>query len=657
MVGRRFVLPLMAAVLPAITWGEAARAQTVLPEIVITAPSPIVRRTPAQSSTAPAEPGPAANEAPAAGTLPIVTDQFATVTVVPNDEIRRNGAGTLGDLLFSKPGITGSSFAPGASSRPIIRGLDVNRVRIQENGIGANGASDLGEDHFVPVDPLVANQVEVIRGPATLRFGSQAIGGVVETVNNRIPEVIPPRGVAAEFRGAATSADKGLDGAVLLDAGGANFALHLDAFDRTSGDYRVPRYPYLVPPDLVATPRATQPGAFNGRQPNSALHADGFSVGGSYIFSDGFLGVAVTQNNALYHIPGIDGEDHNTRIDAHQTKILTKGEWRAPSPYIDAVRFWGGATDYKHSEIGLADDTNPASDGVRQLFTNKEQEGRVEVQFAPVNLRFASLTTAVGIQGGHQELTAPSPDNPGLWDPNENSRIAGYMFNEFKFSATTKAQLAGRIEYVDLSGTSRTFPFVGGVATSTPVAVNFAPKSASFGLIQNFAWDLVGSLTLQHVERAPKPAELFSGGGHDATVTFDKGDPNLQIETAEFDRGWVAASHGTLPLRGHGLLHEVQGIHLPAADRRYLRRRYRRMRTGRRRSERGGLLAARCGLPRRRVSVAARRGTARAGLVGSGKPVRRGAGDLRRRHQRPAHPAAAGGRGPVLSRQQLARPR
>jgi iron complex outermembrane receptor protein len=530
MVGRKAALPLLAVALSAMAC-EAARAQTVLPEIVVTAPSPI-RRPPAQEGAGPAEQG-ASSETPQAGTLPIVTDQFATVTVVPNDEIRRNGAGTLGDLLFSKPGITGSSFAPGASSRPIIRGLDVNRVRIQENGIGANGASDLGEDHFVPVDPLIANQVEVIRGPATLRFGSQAIGGVVETINNRIPEVIPPHGVSAEFRGAATSADKGLDGAVLLDAGGGNFAIHLDAYDRTAADHRVPRYPYLVPPDSVATPRATQPGAFDGKQPNSALHNDGFSVGGSYIFSDGFIGVAVTQNNALYHIPGIDGEDHNTRIDAHQTKIMTKGEWRAPSPYIDAIRFWGGATDYKHSEIGLADDTNPASDGVRQLFTNKEQEARVEVQFMPMNLRFARLTTAVGIQGGHQELTAPSPDNPGLWDPNSNERIAGYIFNEFKFGETTKAQLAGRIEYVDLSGTARSFPFVGGMAPSTPVAVNFAPKSASFGLIQNFAWDLVGSLTLQHVERAPKPAELFSGGGHDATVTFDKGDPNLQIETAE----------------------------------------------------------------------------------------------------------------------------
>ena len=119
------------------TFAAATQAQVALPEIVVTAPSPI-QRSGASSGTA----------SDLQGTLPVVTDQFATVTVVPNDDLRRSGASTLGDLLFAKPGITGSSFAPGGSSRPIIRGLDVNRVRIQENGIGANGASDLGEDHL-----------------------------------------------------------------------------------------------------------------------------------------------------------------------------------------------------------------------------------------------------------------------------------------------------------------------------------------------------------------------------------------------------------------------------------------------------------------------------------------------------------------------------
>ena len=104
----------------------------------------------------------------------------------------------------------------------------------------------------------------------------------------------------------------------------------------------------------------------------------------------------------------------------------------------------------------------PANVGMRQTFTNKEQEGRVEVQMAPFNARFAAVTTAFGLQASHQELTAPSPNDPGsplngLWDPNRNNKVAGYVFNEFKFSETTKAQIAGRIEHVNLSGTTPAF--------------------------------------------------------------------------------------------------------------------------------------------------------------------------------------------------------
>ena len=366
----------------------------VLPEIVVNAPSPIVRRRPRvaapASNAAPDDTsGPVVSASPEAGTLPIVTDQFANVSVVPNEEIRRSAAPTLGDLLNNKPGITGSSFAPGASSRPIIRGLDVNRVGIVENGIGSNGASDLGEDHFVPIDPLSTNQIEVIRGPATLRYGSQTIGGIVSATNNRIPDALTCGGsstgqnpcTAFVTRTALSSVDLGREGGVLLDAAGNSVAIHADAFERKTENYSVPSYPYRFDPTR----------AFNGQQPNSATQNSGASIGGSYFFSGGFIGAAIQQNNALYHIPGIDGEDHNTRIDAKQTKVTAKGEYHPDAAIVDAVRFWLGATDYKHNEIGLLDPANFGSDGVRQTFTNKEQEGRIEVQLAPFNLRFASL--------------------------------------------------------------------------------------------------------------------------------------------------------------------------------------------------------------------------------------------------------------------------
>src|SRR5438874_3987314 len=271
----------------AIVWfpdmGDIARAQEQLPTVEVTAPSPIRRRPPPRprvatrapaTRTAPAAtaaPAPPAAETPAAGVLPVVVDQFATVTVVTNEEIRRSTGQTLGDLLLNKPGITGSSFAPGASSRPIIRGLDVNRVGIVQDGIGGSGASDLGEDHFVPINPLVTNQVEVIRGPAALRYGSTSIGGLVSATDNRIPDAFPPCRDAGplstyglvtkappiasrqdcvnfESRTAASSVDNGLEGAGLLDAASGNYAIHADAFGHRADDYRIPSYPYRFEP-------------------------------------------------------------------------------------------------------------------------------------------------------------------------------------------------------------------------------------------------------------------------------------------------------------------------------------------------------------------------------------------------------------------------
>jgi iron complex outermembrane receptor protein len=550
--------------------GPAIAQDTLdLPEIRVTAPSPIQRRRPARPATATAPAAPSAPAAPAepalAGTLPIVTDQFATVTVMPREEIARTPGSTLGDVLFAKPGITGSSFAPGASSRPIIRGLDVNRVGIVDNGVGAGGASDLGEDHFVPVNPLATDRIEVIRGPATLRYGSQSIGGVVSSTNNRVPDALPcgpfsplnpARGyykapqitparagcTTVEGRAALSSVDNGREGGLLLDSGAGNFAFHADAFGRGSEDYRVPSYPYLTPPDPADLPFATQPEAFNGRQPNSWTRSNEYSVGGSYFFQGGFAGIAYVRNNNRYGIPGPEPESNRVYIDGHQDKVIGKGEFRPPGGAVDAVRYWWGYTDYKHHEIGASED-DPSIDIIHQTFTNKELEGRVEVQLAPFNLRFAELTTAIGLQAGNQRLTAPGDDPAnvlgGLFDPNKNHRVAGYIFNEFKFSETTKAQIAGRVEQVNLRGSTPSFlapvfdaadPATVGPATQRDL--EFMPKSVSAGLIQNLPWGLVGSVTGQYVERAPKPAELFSRGPHEATETFDIGDPNLKTEVA-----------------------------------------------------------------------------------------------------------------------------
>ena len=195
------------------------------------------------------------------------------------------------------------------------------------------------------------------------------------------------------------------------------------------------------------------------------------------------------------------------------------------------------------------------------------------MQFAPLNVRFAALTTAVGVQGLHQRLTGSSPEDPGspvngLFDPNKNTKVAGYIFNEFAFSPVTKAQVAGRIEEARLSGSAPTFvPEVfdvnvdpASIGPATAVNRNFMPKSGSIGLIQNLPWDLVASITGQYVERAPRPAELFSRGAHEATGTFDIGNPNLKIETAKSIEAGLRRAVGPLRFEITGYYTKFNGF-------------------------------------------------------------------------------------------------
>lgn len=145
-------------------------------------------------------------------------DQFATiVNTVDRSQILRQGGESLADALSSTPGVTGTSFAAGAS-RPVIRGFDANRVRVLEDGVGSFDVSDVGPDHGVPIDPLSAQRIEVVRGAATLRYGSQAIGGVVNAINNRVPTALPDKPFTGEASGSYGSTASAGEGSALLDA-------------------------------------------------------------------------------------------------------------------------------------------------------------------------------------------------------------------------------------------------------------------------------------------------------------------------------------------------------------------------------------------------------------------------------------------------------
>jgi iron complex outermembrane receptor protein len=377
-----------------------APPSTQLPEITVTAPSPIVRRKPVVASRTPArgaravpapdrEPAPqpaAVATAPQQGVLPIVTDQFATVTVVPNEEIRRAGGATLGDLLFSRPGITGSSFSPGSSSRPIIRGLENNRVGIVENGVGGGGVSDLGEDHFVPIDPLATSQIEVRawpRGADTAHLdrrrgqrGEQPDPGSPALLRGGPFPELWPAGQGATGDCVVAGLRHGRDANRRQLGRSRRRRRHSARCRRRQfrGSCRRlwPQGRRLQHPGLSVSVRPDPAGQ---RPPAEFRSAGRRRVGRRLLCLPRRLHRRRDHaNDALYRIPGIDGADHQTRIDARQTKFSAKGEYRPDAAAIEAVRFWAGATDYKHNEIGF-DPLDPATSGVRQTFTSKEQEG------------------------------------------------------------------------------------------------------------------------------------------------------------------------------------------------------------------------------------------------------------------------------------------
>jgi iron complex outermembrane receptor protein len=531
-----------------------AAAQTTLPPVVITTPSPIARPappppppaatpkaapqaksapatksppTPAQQPSAvaqqqaapppPQAPAPAvATAEPPPGVLIVADQAFVPVTVVPGREVLATQGANLADALQSRPGISATNFAPG-SSRPVIRGFDTYRVRVQENGIGTHDVAALSEDHAVPIDPNAADRIEVVRGPATLRYGSQAIGGVVNATNSRIPEFMPRGGFTAEVQGGLSSVDRGRDGAFKATAGAGNFVVHADAFTRDASDYRTP----------------------HGRQLNSFVQASGYALGGSFVGGDGFMGLSFSRFESLYGITGGEAAEDRKRIDLERTQVQSRGEWRPRAAGVEAVRYWFGHTQYAHDELA----THGGADEVGSRFTNRETEGRLEIQHVPVGTVIGEMRGAIGVQLGRRNMRGESFEGDSLLEPARTRTAAIFLFEELQLTRQLRLQGAVRYEQNNVEGIGR--DAMDPLAPLVAADRTFKPLSGSLGFLYDLPQGVVLRATAQITQRAPDAGELLSKGVHEATETFEIGNPFIGLETARtFELGLRRARGG-----------------------------------------------------------------------------------------------------------------
>jgi len=430
--------------------------------------------------------------------LPTDADQMATIVDrVDRHQILQQGGANLADALANAPGVTGTSFAGGAS-RPVIRGFDANRVRVLEDGIGSFDVSDVGPDHGVPIDPLSAERIEVVRGAATLRYGSQAIGGVVNAVNSRVPTRLPDEPASGEVSGAFGGAADTRQGSALFDARAGQFALHADGFKRTTDDYDTP----------------------DGTQPNSFSKGDGYALGGSYFFGDSRVGIGGVHYDSTYGIPS-----DTTFIDMKQTKGLLRSSFAVNQGAFQKLDVEGGYADYEHAEI------DPETGEHLSTFKDKEWDVRAESLFTALG-PFSGL--AIGVQAQNKNFSALG-EGANYLLPTTTKTFAAFAFVEAPLGGKARLQSGARVERVELEGTP---------ASEVLISRTFTPVSAAIGLVFDPSDIVRLGLTLSSAARAPGQTELFARGPHDGPGTFETGDPTLDIERANSLEGSFRLRYG-----------------------------------------------------------------------------------------------------------------
>ena len=433
-------------------------------------------------------------------------EQAAPASVLQGDALFRQRQFTLGETLSGLPGVSSTYFGPNAS-RPVIRGLDGDRVRLLQNGAGMHDASSLTYDHAVAVDPLVVERAEVVRGPAALFHGGSAVGGVVNVIDNRIP-VAPVEGVSGRAESRFGGAQREKASGLLLEGGNGSIALHADVYTRDTDDLKIKGFARST--RLRATsPQANE--AF-GSLPNSASKSAGGAFGISRTWADGYVGVSHSGFESTY---GTVAEP-NVTIDMQSNRWDLAGEVRGIDAPVTALKFKGSSTDYKHVEL---DAGVPAT-----RFFNKGQDWHVEAR----HRRIGALEGAFGMQWSKSDFSALGAE--AFVPPTSTDSKAGFLFEELAIGAW-KFNFGGRHEMTGVSS-------LGGNGVGQPrfnpaQTRSFNANSGALGAVLTLTpvWSIAGNAA--YTERAPTFYELFANGPHAATGAFEIGDATLGKEKSK----------------------------------------------------------------------------------------------------------------------------
>ncbi len=424
-------------------------------------------------------------------------------SVLVSDDLRRSVMATLGDTLATTPGVNATYYGPGAS-RPIIRGLGGDRVRMLDNGVGSLDASSVSPDHNVSVEPLLVDRIEVLRGPATLLYGSSAVGGVVNVIDNRIPAAAPERPVAGRAEVRYDSASNERTGILAVTAGDATFATQVNGLRTETDDVRIPGYADPANP------------ANRGTLVNSAISTKSLSVGGTRFGDAGNIGVAVSEYDTDYGVP----VDEPIRIDMRQRRADLRAELtRGFGPFKSAkLRF--GLADYRHSEVdadtGLANTT----------FTNRAYEARLDL----IQQDRGDLTGTVGLQTSRSDFSAEGDEV--VTPPTLTLNHALFVLESYKLRPNLSLQFGGRFEFqsIALGDVAAALPAYPGYAAVTGETRRDHGLSLAGGAVYNPTRDYSLGLSLAYTERLPVAQEIYSNGPHGGTGAYEIGTAGLGLE-------------------------------------------------------------------------------------------------------------------------------